>query len=239
MYKNFSKVYDNFTQYLDYDKWTEFLEETMKKYVEGKRKILDLGCGTGEVLLRLNNKYIASGLDLSKGMLKKANIKLKGKEIPLYLGDMREFNTGEKYDIIFSFFDTVNHLTSKEDLLDCFNSVKNSLEDGGIYFFDVVEEEFMEKMFSSGAYAHTEKDFSLIWEHEYDKEEDIHIIDATYFIKNKSKTYDRYEETYEKKIFSREEMEKAIRLSDFEIVEVIKREDLAGERNFYILRNVG
>lgn len=65
---------------------------------------MDLGCGTGENLLRLCEKYECSGLDLSEGMLKKANIKLKGKNVPLFLGDMREFDTGEKYDIIFSFF---------------------------------------------------------------------------------------------------------------------------------------
>ena len=167
---------------------------------------MDLGCGTGSTLVILSEKYECSGLDLSEEMLKRANIKLKGRQVPLFLGDMREFSTGEKYDIIFSFFDTVNHLTGTQDLLDLFNSVKNSLNEEGIYVFDVVDRKFMDKMFANDIYADSRKDFAVIWEHFYNEEENLDEIEASYFVKNKNKTYDRYNEYYEKRIFTHEEI---------------------------------
>jgi ubiquinone/menaquinone biosynthesis C-methylase UbiE len=69
MYKNFSKVYDIMMEYADYDGWKEVVEEKIDIYGESPKKILDLGCGTGEVLIRLAPKYQIVGVDLSKVMI--------------------------------------------------------------------------------------------------------------------------------------------------------------------------
>lgn len=237
MYKNFSKVYDKFMEICDYNEWIKILEDYILKYNPLGQKILDLGCGTGENLTRLADKYQCSGLDLSEEMLKRAKIKLKGKNVPLFLGDMREFDTGERYDIIFSFFDTVNHLTSLEDLADLLNSVRNSLNKNGIYIFDVVDREFMNKMFPNDIYADNRKDFAVIWEHFYDEELNLDQIEATYFLKNKNKSYDKMTEYYEKRIFTHEEIfacakNAQLLLTNFEI-----NDKIAGRRFFYILQN--
>lgn len=237
MYKNFSKVYDKFMEICDYNEWVSLLENYIKDYNQSGNKILDLGCGTGETLVRLSEKYQCSGLDLSEGMLKKAKIKLKGKNVPLFLGDMREFDTNEKYDVIYSFFDTVNHLTSLEDLNDLFNSVKNSLKENGIYIFDVVDREFMEKMFPNDIYADSRKDFAMIWEHFYDEEENLDQIEASYFIKNKNGAYDRLNEFYEKRIFTHKEIEDCVKNSGLSLEKYEENQDLAGKRYFYILKN--
>ena len=236
MYKNFSKVYDKFMEICDYTEWVKVLEGYIDEYNPKGIKILDLGCGTGSTLAKINERYKCSGLDLSEEMLKRAKIKLKGRDIPLFLGDMREFDTGEKYDIIFSFFDTVNHLTSLEDLTDLFNSVKNSLEKGGIYIFDVVDRDFMDKMFANGVYADNRKDFAVIWEHFYDEDEMLDQIDATYFMKNKNKTFDRLTEYYEKRIFSLEEIKICAENTGFFIKKCEINDTLAGKRYFYVLK---
>lgn len=237
MYKNFSKIYDKFMEICNYEEWIKVLEGYIKNYNPQGKTVLDLGCGTGETLLRIKNDYELSGLDLSEQMLKKANIKLKKKNVKLFLGDMREFNTGETYDIIFSFFDTVNHLTSIEDLMDLFNSVKNSLNEDGIYIFDVVDREFMNKMFSNDVYADNRKDFAVIWEHDYEEENKLDIIEATYFIKNKGNTFERYKEYYEKRIFTQEEITSLAKNCGLTVEFFEKNEELAGVRYFYILKN--
>ena len=237
MYKNFSKVYDKFMEICDYTEWVKVLEGYIDEYNPKGIKILDLGCGTGSTLAKINERYKCSGLDLSEEMLKRAKVKLKGKDVPLFLGDMREFDTGEKYDIIFSFFDTVNHLTSTEDLMDLFNSVRNSLNNGGIYVFDVVDREFMDKMFANDVYADNRKDFAVIWEHFYDEEENIDQIEATYFVKNKNRTFDRLTEYYEKRIFTENEIFNCSKNAQLSLVKYEKNDKIAGKRFFYVLKN--
>lgn len=236
MYKNFSKIYDKFMEICDYNEWARVLENYIKEYNPEGKKILDLGCGTGSTLLKIAEKYECSGLDLSEEMLKKANIKLKGKNVHLFLGDMREFDTGEKYDVIFSFFDTLNHLTSLEDLTDLFNSVKKSLEKGGIYIFDAVDRKFIDKMFANDIYADNRKDFAVIWEHFYDEEQNIDEIEATYFIKNKNKTFDKATEYYVKRIFSQKELCSCAENTGFSVAKCEINDRLAGERYFYVLK---
>lgn len=237
MYKNFSKIYDKFMEICDYKEWINLLENYIIEYNPKANSILDLGCGTGSSLLNMSDKYQLSGLDLSEEMLRKANKKLKKKNVKLFLGDMREFDTGESYDVIFSFFDTVNHLTSIHDLMDLFNSVKNSLNSNGIYIFDVVDRKFMNKMFANGVYADTRKDFAVIWEHNFDEEYGIDEIEATYFVKEKNNFFEKYKEYYEKRIFTNAEILKIAKNCGLKLENYQLNEDLAGERYFYILKN--
>jgi len=74
MYKNFSKVYDKFMEICDYNEWVQLLEGYISEYNPQGKKVLDLGCGTGENLIRLSDKYECSGLDLSEDMLKEPRL---------------------------------------------------------------------------------------------------------------------------------------------------------------------
>ncbi|SJZ96607.1 Cyclopropane fatty-acyl-phospholipid synthase [Cetobacterium ceti] len=234
MYNNFAKIYDKFMKYCDYDQWSSYIKDKIEEYHPQGKTLLDLGCGTGETLIRLKENFQCSGLDLSKEMLEIAHKKLKNKGVNLFMGDMREFNTGEKYDIIISLFDTVNHLTSIEDLEDLFSAVKGSLNENGIYIFDVVDRKFMEAMFPGGIYYDERKDMTIIWEHS--REDDLDFVEANFFVKNKNNTYDKYKEYYEKKIFDRSEIEKAVKKNDLSLLTVAKNDKIAGERYFYVVK---
>lgn len=234
MYNNFAKIYDKFMKECDYDQWTSCVVEKIKMYNPEGKSLLDLGCGTGESLIRLKELYTCSGLDLSKEMLEIAHKKLKNKGVNLFLGDMREFYTGEKYDIIISLFDTVNHLTAIEDLNDLFSSVKENLNPNGIYIFDVVDREFMNKMFPGGIFYDERKDMTIIWEHWL--ENNLDFIEANFFVKNKNNTYDKYKEYYEKKIFTEEEIKKELQNNDLTLLTIDKNDRIAGERFFYVAK---
>lgn len=233
MYRKFSKLYDKFMEYSDYQAWENLIEELIKVGEPKGKKLLDIGCGTGELLLRMAKKYQCSGLDLSEEMLKIANKKLKHREVKLYLGDMVEFNTGEKYDIMVAMFDTVNHLTSVEELEFHLESVKNSLNEGGIYIFDVVDREFMDTMFPGGVFVDNRKDLTCIWEHEV--EDGIDYIDATYFLKNSKGHWEKLNESYSKMIFSQEQLEKSITKMGLNIKKIEKNDKIAGKRYIYLV----
>ncbi|MGF6907000.1 class I SAM-dependent DNA methyltransferase, partial [Fusobacterium sp. PH5-44] len=150
MYNFFPKIYDEFMESVDYGKWRELVIKATKENAVPKNSILDLGCGTGSLLLKLKEDFNdLSGIDISQNMVKVAIEKSRKEEanINFYEDDMIIFETKKKVDVIVSFFDTLNHILSEDEMLMHFTSVKKALSKGGIYVFDYVDREFMDKMF--------------------------------------------------------------------------------------------
>jgi cyclopropane fatty-acyl-phospholipid synthase-like methyltransferase len=237
MYKEFSKIYDYFMENCEYDFWINQIYEILDKYKKNEGTLIDIGCGTGEMLCRFSQKYESVGLDLSVEMLTIAKKKMKNLPSPclLFHGDMVDFNCGKKFDIAVSLFDTVNHLSSNEDLEQHLKTVKSNLNREGIYIFDIIDREFMTLMFPNRLFLDNRKKITVIWEHEI--ENGIDFIDATYFLKNKMGTYDKMTEVYEKKIFTDEEIKNAIKKSGLVFKELVINEKIAGKRQFYVVKN--
>lgn len=234
MYKVFSKLYDKFMEFSDYGAWEKQVEELICEGQPNGKRLLDIGCGTGELLLRMAKNYQCDGMDLSEEMLKIAQKKLKHREVKLFLGDMVEFDTGYKYDIMISLFDTVNHMVSVEELESHFKSVADSLNPEGVYIFDVVDREFMDEMFPGGVFVDNRKDITCIWEHEI--EDGIDYIDATYFLKNSRGSWDKLTESYSKKIFTSTEIIESAKISGLNVVKKVVNDKIAGKRYVYLLK---
>jgi len=234
MYKNFSKVYDIMMEYADYDGWENIIEEKIERYGDSPKSILDLGCGTGEVLLRLLPNYEMTGVDLSKEMVEIARRKVD--QVSFYIQDMRHLKLEKKHDVVISLFDTVNHLISLEGLKETFSSVWENLNEDGIYIFDIVTRDLIEEMFPGGNFIDDRGDIVIIWEHEEDIDEGIDYIDTTFFVKQKNGMFKKITEEYVKKIFTVDEVMNIAKEIGFKVVEVEENSELAGERIFFTLK---
>lgn len=135
-YRDFGYYFDDITSEIDYMDWFEFT----KPYITEKSKILDLACGslTFAIILRTYG-YDVSGLDLSKSMLDVGHEKAKMNhlDIPVYNMDMTCFKIDRKFDCITCFFDSLNHLPTKEMVEQTFDAVYNHLEDNGVFLLDI------------------------------------------------------------------------------------------------------
>lgn len=130
---NFSKHYD--TLMGDYSSIVTTTKQLLHTYVPKGSNILELGCGTGNILKELKNDYTLSGLDNSEGMLTIASQKVP--QASLYEADMTNFTLSEKFDAIYCVFDTINHLTSFAQWKRMFKSVHAHLKEDGIFIFDM------------------------------------------------------------------------------------------------------
>lgn len=72
--------------------------------------VLDLGCGTGELLVRFGDlvNSASSGVDISKDMIAVARTKLTAAKF--VVGDMLTYADDHKYDVILSTSDALNYL---------------------------------------------------------------------------------------------------------------------------------
>ena len=153
-YKNFSKVYDLFST--NYDWCFEFIEKAIQDYADKPESILELACGTGNILQHFAGKYDISGLDISTSQLEYARKKLP--DTPLFQGDMSEFNLHRKYDVILCMFDSINHILKYEGWVNTFKCVRNHLNPHGIFMFDMNTHERLERLAKSLGFLQQEAD---------------------------------------------------------------------------------
>ena len=131
--------YDYFAEFYDFicgnsNKFINYI----KNKVAGKSKIksiLEIACGTGNVLIPFSRKYQCYGIDFSKNMLKIA--RKKSKRIEFKLADMRNFKLNKKFDLVFCVYDSINHLLTKKEWKQTFNRVHEHLNKKGLFLFDM------------------------------------------------------------------------------------------------------
>ncbi|MEM3432076.1 MAG: methyltransferase domain-containing protein [Candidatus Bilamarchaeaceae archaeon] len=93
-----------------------YLEESKK----ANGKVLEIGCGTGRVMLKLLEKGVdIEGLDISEKMLSVLKTKAKVKNLTpkVYLKDMRTFSLNKKYSLIIIPLRTFMHLSNDTERL--------------------------------------------------------------------------------------------------------------------------
>ena len=102
--------------------------------------VLELGCGTGHKLLPIAaDGHPCTGLELSPDMLAEARRKANERALAVEWvpGDMRDFDLGQTFDLVFVAANSLLHLQETADLLACLRSVRAHLAPGGRFVFDV------------------------------------------------------------------------------------------------------
>lgn len=101
--------------------------------------VLELGCGTGRVLLPIARDGLAcTGLDPSPSMLDVLRQKGPPATLRLVQAAMQDFDLGpDRFALVYSAFRAFQHLYTVEDQLRCLACVRRHLAPGGRFAFDV------------------------------------------------------------------------------------------------------
>lgn len=135
-----AKYYDQIAEYIDYNEIVDYVEELVFHTGKEPQKILDLGCGTGTVALILKDRGCEiSGIDPSKEMIDIAKEKAKadGWDIPFSVGTAQDLNIKNKYELVLSLSDCINHIIEPNNVKKAFKNVFDSLQEGGLFVFDI------------------------------------------------------------------------------------------------------
>jgi SAM-dependent methyltransferase len=102
--------------------------------------VLELACGTGRLTIPIGQSGIpVEGVDRSPSMLAHLRMKAKaaGVRIPLTEADVRDFDLGRKFSLIFIGFNSMQHLYDYASQAALFANVRKHLSPGGRFVFDV------------------------------------------------------------------------------------------------------
>jgi len=99
-------------------------------------RVIDLGCGTGNITLALMKRYpdaAVIGIDLAQNMLEMAKAKLKGyRRVEFWYGDMRDFDYTGKCDAVVS--SLVLHHVEKPGKKQFYHKIFRALPKGGVFY---------------------------------------------------------------------------------------------------------
>ena len=102
--------------------------------------VLALACGSGQLIVPIASMGVsATGLDQSSQMLSAANRRAaaSGTQVQLVEGDMREFDLGRRFSLIFVARNSLLHLSEPDEFAAFFSSVRRHLEPDGVLAFDI------------------------------------------------------------------------------------------------------
>ncbi len=214
-YKSFAYVYDLLMDDIPYDDWANYIIEIWKKFNIEPKLVLDIGCGTGNLTLRLRRKgYDMIGLDISEDMLMIA--KSKDNETLYLCQDMCEFELYGTVDSIICIFDSINYILEDEKILNMFKLVKNYLNPGGIFIFDLNTEYKFKEILDNNSFSIVKDEVTCIWDHIYD--EGVLEYFVTLFTKKEGDLYQRSEEFHYQKSYSTEKIKKFLGLADLNLL---------------------
>ncbi|MDH4155792.1 MAG: class I SAM-dependent methyltransferase [candidate division Zixibacteria bacterium] len=113
---------------------------------EARGRILELGCGTGRVLIPAARAGAAvTGLDVAESMLSRCRDKLREEpqevrdRVTLVHGDMTDFDLGGKFKLVIIPFRPFQHLLATDEQLACLRCINRHLDADGKLVFDVFQ----------------------------------------------------------------------------------------------------
>lgn len=242
-YTIFASVYDRYMDNVPYEAWRDNILGFFQKYNMPMEIVCDLGCGTGQMTRLLKDAgYDMIGIDSSYDMLMEAMAHPDSEGILYLCQDMREFELYGTVGAVVSLCDSINYLTSYQDLLTVCKLADNYLDPGGLFIFDVKTVSYFKKL-GKCTIAENRDQGSFIWENDYDEESRDNAYFLTIYEENEEGTYDRYEEEHLQHGFTIEEIKKALVESGLKLLDILDVDTMgpaseASDRIYFIAKEV-
>lgn len=153
------------------------LYSTLAKEIGGP--VLDMGCGTGRVVLHLAQEgHRVTGLEKSEAMLARARRKLDGlphlkSRVTLVQGDVLDAALSalpalaERFRLILVSYNVLTHFNTQADQITVLRHLRDLLADDGVLVIDLP---------NAGEAYHTQNDSALILERTFTNPESGHMV---------------------------------------------------------------
>jgi ubiquinone/menaquinone biosynthesis C-methylase UbiE len=132
-----ARAYDQIAAWFDSNRTRTLIEKPYLDYLAGAlppgASILDLGCGTGEPILRylVERRFTVTGVDASTAMIALARTRFPGAR--LLVADMRRLSLGQRFDAVLAWH-SLFHLPHDEQRA-MFTTFAHLSNPGGILMF--------------------------------------------------------------------------------------------------------
>ncbi|MBU5317696.1 class I SAM-dependent methyltransferase [Clostridium bornimense] len=242
-YGDFALIYDQLiNEDINYKEYAKFILEQCKINDINFNNYLDLACGSGNLTFEIYKNFKHSyGIDLSEEMLCIAQDKIVNMNFrPKFLNqDITEFKVNETFDLITCCLDSINYIIEEDGLKSMFKRAYNSLNDNGIFIFDINSYYKITEILGNNIYSFDNDDVFYCWNNTLN--DDIVTMELTFFIKEEDDIYTRVDEVHKERGYSEEKIEALIKQCNFHILKKVENytdKDVTekSERIVYIIK---
>ncbi|WP_252502889.1 class I SAM-dependent methyltransferase [Sporosarcina sp. Marseille-Q4943] len=201
-YTDFALVYDELMIDIPYDAYVDLISLAADGIKE--KKIIDVGCGTGLLSVKLSQGgAFVTGIDLSRDMLNVAEKRANdlSLDIDFLEKPMQAIEGEEQFDVAVIAIDSLNYLPDRESVLDTFNGIHSVLKNGGVLVFDVHSTFKTDVIFMEGPFTFNNDRIAYIWNTEEGDEEHSVMSELSFFVKEDSGLYRRFDERHQQRTF--------------------------------------
>ncbi len=133
-YSTLAQFYSHLMKSIDYKKWANYIFEISGEMGSKNLSVLELASGTGNVSAHLIKKFSDLLISDSSVEMLRQNQDFINSKICF---DMTAIPLKKKFDFVYSTFDSVNYLLTKEKFVKMLSEVHRVLYNDGIFTFDV------------------------------------------------------------------------------------------------------
>lgn len=218
-YSHLANIYDYVMRHVDYGRWAKHLESLFSLADVPVKRVLDLACGTGSLLLKLIDlDFEVAGFDASEEMINMAHekAKKKGIKISIWRGTMENFRVKKPFHACVCTYDSMNYC---KDLNACHNvmsHVADALCAGGVFIFDICTEKNSRNFFKNYYEKDRINDYHYIRQSFYLKKQKIQVNEFVISSNSNSKAMVR--ELHHQRIYRIDEILNIIPRNQFNVV---------------------
>ena len=193
------------------------------------KTLLDLCCGTGQLAVHfLQQGYRVTGIDLSEPMLgyarENAASYVESGAARFIQGDASHFDLDERFGLVVSTYDAMNHLADENAMRSCFQCVYPVLEPGGLFIFDLNTCAGLEQWNSIG--VDDLPNLMLVHRGFYDPESKKAWVRISGFTRRQDGLYERFEQTAYNRAFDLRWVRRTLGEAGWQNVHMARIEDL-------------
>lgn len=232
LYNDFADVYEalEVEAYRDLPSEVDRIRNFATTYVDVRTqpssKLLDVGCGTGNHISKLTNTFSCVGVDVNRGVLKRAV--LNAPEASFFQSDMASLPISGNFSVILCLASTINYIQNCDELPSVFEEFYSALEPGGVLLLEHApyDQSLVEDGTSGVDILRTTTDGTTITAHQhYDICDNNLQMDITYVLKQNNTTVERATDTHVLSLFESSTVRDTLTTVGFTIEAVEKGEN--------------
>lgn len=221
-YSVFARYYDQLTANIDYKGRAEYFGQIIRRFDQTDNNILlDLACGTGSISQEMARQgFDVIGVDLSDEMLGIAIEKKfdSGLNIQYLCQDMRNIDMFGTIGITICALDSINHLSTAEDVRQVFEKVALFAEPKGLFIFDVNTLYKHRNILANNTFTYETDSVYCVWENSLDPKTDEVKMELVFFEKEENGLWSRSSDSFSEKAYSEELIEQLLDECGLELV---------------------